>query len=353
MPNPLSTPLVAPAAAFAVAALVAMGAVACSSPTDVSADLATTSASTAADPEADSNASLQAPPAPDPASPEILVEIRALMARQACNRVTGCPGMTGLMRHGKALIAPAREALLGGKRPDGHWIVTLIELLGQLGDPGATAVLLPLLAENRWEIQVTAARSLAMMGTLLDAATVDQLQQARRLANDDTADGRALAAAIELALIRSEKDGRPFAEARTALFALFPTPDTTSDTPHPQLDVFVRLVSDARLPQALPMVRQALHSGNRFVTATALDVAGSLQDTGAIGFIIPLLDDPNPTLRREAIRALQRITGARQLESADHWRDWATKHGVAIVPMAAARIPGPQVILHPDEMPAP
>jgi len=337
MPHPLSTTLAA----------VALVAVACSSRTDISADVTTTSASTAPGPEAD------AAPAAKPPSPEIQAEIRALMARQACNRVTGCPGMTGLMRHGKALIAPAREALLGGRRPDGHWIVTLIEALGQLGDPTAASVLLPLLTENRWETQVAAARGLGMMGSLIDTTTVDRLRQARQAANTGTADGRALAAAIELALIRSEKDGRPFTEARAALFALFPTPEATADTPHPQLDVFVRLVADARLPQALPMVRQALHSGNRFVTATALDVSGSLQDTGAIGFIVPLLDDANPTIRREAIRALQRITGARQLESADHWREWATKHGVAVVPMAAPRIPGPQFILHPDELPGP
>ncbi len=349
MPYPFSTPLVA----------IALVVVSCSSRVDDSSDITVTSTPTSATPGPDSGTSLPGTPGPDaalapePASPEILSEIRALMARQACNRVTGCPGVTGLMRHGKALIAPAREALLGGRRPDGHWIVTLMEALGQLGDPTAASVLLPLLTENRWEIQVAAARSLAMMGSLIDATTIDRLREARQSANITTADGRALAAAIELALIRSEKDGRPFADARTALLALFPTPEATADTPHPQLDVFVRLVADARLPQALPMVRQALHSGNRFVTATALDVSGSLQDTGAIGFIIPLLDDANPTIRREAIRALQRITGARQLESADHWREWATKHGVAIVPLSAPRIPGPQVILLPNEVPAP
>lgn len=348
MPYPLPTrpvaPIVPPIVA-AFAALAALALVACSSRTDVA-------------PAADAEPLAPAPspdaaPAREPASPDILAELRAVMPRQACNRITGCPGMTGLMRHGKALIEPAREALLGGRRSDGQWVVTLMEVLGQLGEPAAATVLLPLLSENRWEIQVTAARSLAMMGPLIDPTTVDRLREARQAATADTADNRALAAALELALIRSEKDGRPPADARASLLALFPSAEATADTPHPQLDVFVRLVGDARLPQALPMVRQALHSGNRLVTATALDVAGSLQDSGAIGFIVALLDDQNPTLRREAIRALQRITGARQLESADHWREWAAKHNVVLVPRPAPRIPGPQVILHPDEQPSP
>lgn len=285
------------------------------------------------------------------ADPAILAELRALVPRQNCNRVTGCSGIAGLMRHGEALIPVARVALLGGKRPDGYWSIALIEALGQLEVPTATSVLLPLLDENRWEIQLAAARGLAYLGERLDRPALDHIAAAiTRERAADTPASRAVTANLEWANLRSGQDPRPHAELRQSIQALIPSASDAPGTPHPQLDAFVRLVGEARIPEALPTVRLALHSGNRFVTATALDVSGALQDTGAIGYILPLLDDPNPTLRRESLRALQRITGARQLEDAAAWHHWAKTHQIAPVPLPARLIPGPQVIVHPDEL---
>lgn len=96
-------------------------------------------------------------------------------------------------------------------------------------------------------------------------------------------------------------------------------------------------------------MRVALQSRNRFVTATALDVAGALQDTGALPIVLALLDDPNPTLRKEAIRALQRITGSRQLVEADQWRDWAKTHKITPAELPPPPSAGPQVLRDGDE----
>jgi HEAT repeat protein len=282
-------------------------------------------------------------PAPAPADPKIMAELEGLRSRQACNRVTGCSLLSGLMRHGAALVEPARQMLARASATDGYWTIALTEALGQLGAPEAGAVLAPMLADKRWEIQLAAARGLAYLGPKMDEAALLALRTAREKEPLDDAASKVRAALIEHAIARSGRDPRPATAAREALLALFP-PAEHGATPHPQLDAFTRLVGDARLPEALPLVRVALQSRNRFVTATALDVAGALQDTGALPIVLALLDDPNPTLRKEAIRALQRITGSRQLIEADQWREWAKTHSLAPVALPPPPNAGPQVL---------
>lgn len=288
--------------------------------------------------------------APDaaPADPAILAELEGLRPRHACNRVTGCTPLTGLMRHGAALVEPARQALARATASDGYWTIALVEALGQLEAPEAGAVLIPLLEDKRWEIQLAAAHGLAYLGPRMDEAALAALRVAREKEPLDDDASRVRAALIEHAITRSGRDSRPPAAARKALLDLFP-PAEPGATPHPQLDAFTRLVGEARLPEALPLVRVALMSRNRFVTATALNVAGGLQDSGAIPMVLALLDDPNPTVRKESIRALQRITGSRQLDQADQWRDWAKTHNVTPIALPLPLNPGPQVLRDNDE----
>lgn len=282
-------------------------------------------------------------PAAAPADPTILAELDTLRPRQACNRVTGCSALAGLMRHGKALVEPARQVLARATASDGYWTIALTEALGQLESPEAGAVLAPYLEDKRWEIQLAAARGLAFLGPRMDEAALVALRTAREKEPLDDAASRVRAALLEHAIARSGRDSRAPADARKALLDLFP-PAEPGATPHPQLDAFTRLVGDARLPEALPLVRVALISRNRFVTATALDVAGALQDTGALPIALALLDDPNPTIRKEAIRALQRISGSRQLIEPDQWRDWAKKHSITPAALPVPLNLGPQVI---------
>lgn len=283
-----------------------------------------------------------------PADPAITAELEALRPRQACNRVTGCSALAGLMRHGAALVEPARLMLGRATASDGYWTIALTEALGQLEAPEAGAVLTPFLEDKRWEIQLAAARGLAFLGPKMDEAALLALRTAREKEPLDDAASRVRAALLEHAIARSGRDSRSPAAAREALLTLFP-PAEPGATPHPQLDAFTRLVGDARLPEALPLVRVALMSRNRFVTATALDVAGALQDTGALPIALALLDDPNPTIRKETIRALQRITGSRQLIEADQWLEWAKTHNITPAALPLPLNPGPQVLRDGDE----
>lgn len=271
-----------------------------------------------------------APAAVSPDDPA-LKDLKAIVPRQACNRVTGCPGLVALARHGHAVLAPARLALLTPGKPEGYWVLALTELLGTLGEPDATDILVPLLSDKRWETRIAAARALGLLGpkTTLSgqAAVAAALTSSRAGPSADTT----LQAALEFASWRiagSSATEPPSSTHRQNLLALLPRDaEAVATTPHPQLDILARLVGDARLPEGLPTVRYALLSGNRFVNVTALDVAGLLQDNGAIPYALALLDDANPTVRKESLRALQRITGA-QLDTADAWRAWAETHGV-------------------------
>jgi len=255
--------------------------------------------------------------------PEALAALKALIPRQACNRVTGCPGLTALAQHGQKVLEPARLALLTPGKPEGHWVLALIELLGTLGEPDATDILVPLLDDKRWETRIAAARALGLMGTHILPSGREALTTHLAVPNLDPT----FHAALEFASWRTAPASQGTTHRQKLLDLLPLTAETVASTAHPQLDILVRLVGDARLPEGLPTVRFAMLSGNRFVHVTALEVAGLLQDTGSIPYALTLLKNPNPTVRKDAIRALQRITGA-QLDTADTWLAWGRQHGL-------------------------
>lgn len=270
-------------------------------------------------------AEVAAPPGKGPRHDAIVGKILALRDRHACNRVTGCPGLVELFQYGPELIAPAAEALFLPNRGDGHWTIALPELLGQLGDPSAAEPLVRLLADRRWEIRIAAAVGLGHLGPKAGASARAELERLAALPDNDPLGGGdlALRAALEFALMRVD-DANAKAH-RANLIGLVPQrPETVRGTPAPILDVLVTLVGHARLSEALPGVREALGTGNRFVVASALDVVGRLQDSGAIVPILPLLEDDNPTIRRTAFAALTKITGA-SFDTAGQWRDWARR----------------------------
>jgi len=306
--------LAALTACFGLAALTA-----CST-REPPVDVATAPAPSASAPNAAAT-----PPAKGPRHDAIVDKLLALRDRQACNRVTGCPGLVELFQYGPELIAPATEALFLPNRGDGHWTIALPELLGQLGDASAAEPLVRLLADRRWEIRIAAAVGLAHLGPKAGAAAKSELERLAALPDNDPTAGGDLAfrAALELALMRIDEASTKV--HRAALLALIPQRrETVLGTPAPILDVLVSLVGHARLSEALPGVREALGTGNRFVVVSALDVAGRLQDSGAIVPILPLLEDANPTIRRTAFAALTKITGA-SFDTAEQWREWARR----------------------------
>lgn len=259
-----------------------------------------------------------------PRHDEIMAAIKKIADRQACNRVTGCDAVVGLFQYGAELIAPAAEAMARPDRGDNYWTIVLPEALGQVGDPAAADVLVKLLADRRWEIRIAAAIGLSHLGAKAKAA-LPELERLAKLPDNEPFAGGDLAfrAALELALMRISDEPK----AHRDLLKSFMPVEHALETPPPIYDILVAIIGHARLSEALPTVRLALRTGNRFVVATALDVAGTLQDNGAIGEVIVLLDNDNPTIRKLAFKALTRITGA-TFDTAEQWRAWAVRVGL-------------------------
>lgn len=266
-------------------------------------------------------------PAVDPArSGAIDAALAAITDRHACNRVTGCPGAVALLQYGPDLIEPAARALARPDRGDNHWTVVLPEVLGQVGDARAAAPLTKLLSDPKWDVRIAAAIGLGHLGEL-GASARPELERIIALPDNEPGAGGDLAfrAALEYAAMRV--DATTATAHREVLKGLMPSADVATRTPPPILDVLVALIGHARLSEALPTVRAALATGNRFVVATALGTTGKLQDNGAIPQLIALTGDSNPTLRRLAFAALSDVSGA-SFDTTEQWRAWAARVGV-------------------------
>ncbi len=261
-----------------------------------------------------------------PRHDEIIAAIKKLTDRQVCNRVTGCDAMVGLFQYGAELVEPAAEALMRPDRGDNFWTIVLPETLGQVGDAKATDVLVELLDDRRWESRIAAAIGLSHLGAKAKAA-LPELERFAKLPDNEPLAGGDLAfrAALELALMRVSDDPKTH---RDLLLGLMPV-EHALETPPPILDILVAIIGHGRLSEALPTVRLALRTGNRFVVATALGVAGKLQDNGAIGDVIVLLEADNPTIRKLAFKTLTQITGA-TFDTAEQWRGWAARVGLTV-----------------------
>lgn len=287
-------------------------------------DAAVTGVATAADAVASPVA-----PTDDAAVNAIIVELKD---RQKCNRVTGCAPMNALMAHGPAARAPVEAALRAAPKADGYWAVALTDALGQLGDPAAVGYLRELTRDVRWEVKVMALRSLGRLAPKLDAETRAALVQelGAMLTPLAPAADPSWVGSLRFALARLDQARE--AEHRAALVALVPADEAAmQQMGAPFLDVLVQLAAELRLTQALPGLRWAATSPNRFVSVHALDALGAMQDTGGVPYALTRLDDANPTVRRTAMAALRSITGA-GFDTAEAWRAWAAKHGLADIP---------------------
>jgi hypothetical protein len=270
-----------------------------------------------------------APPADDAAVNAIIVELKD---RQKCNRVTGCAPMNALLARGPAARGPVEATLRAAPKADAYWTVALTDALGQLGDPVAVGYLRELTRDARWEVKVMAVRSLGRLAPTLDADTRAALVQELGAMLTPLAPGAdpSWAGALRFALSRLDKARE--AEHRAALVALVPADESAMrQMGAPFLDVLVQLAAELRLTQALPGLRWAATSPNRFVSVHALDALGAMQDTGGVPYALSRLDDINPTVRRTAMAALRSITGA-GFDTAAGWRAWAANHGLADIP---------------------
>ncbi|MCC6623730.1 MAG: HEAT repeat domain-containing protein [Deltaproteobacteria bacterium] len=291
-------------------------------------------------------ATAHAPAAASPAIPEatstttaapardLAPEITRLKDRQQCNRVTGCPPLTALLSAGGAAVEPLARALAESPGADAYWVVAALDGLGQLGDARALPTLIAHAEDRRWEVQIAALRALGRLAPHLDAASrlalVTDLKPGLTAPNVDVA--RLAARHVALARLDAEA-GEGY---RKGLLALAPTPERAAvlAVPAPFLDVLVELAGELRLTEALPFIRIAALSDNRFVSVHAAEVLGRLRDTGAVPFLLERIEDPHPTIRRTALEALAQITGSR-FDTPAAWRAWAAQHGLDALPASA------------------
>jgi hypothetical protein len=269
---------------------------------------------------------------PEP-SPEVKARVEAALVaiqdRHACNRVMGCPPLTQLLQDAEAAV-PAASALLASRGgSDGYWVEMLLELLGQSRDARALRPLEAFVRDRRWSPRI---RALVVLARLEAHATDDTralVAEAETMAA--SADDQAWLAAALYA--RSRLEPAASAQHRDRLAGLYPRDRAAVEAiPAPVLDWMVMIAGEARLTQAAPLIRVAALSSNRFVSVSAITVAGRLQDTGAVPYLLSRLEDRQPAVRRSALAGLQAITGMRQTTEVEAWREWARQHALAEIP---------------------
>jgi hypothetical protein len=268
-----------------------------------------------------------APEAPvDPEVARLLAEVRE---RQRCNRVTGCPAMTGLLQRVPAAIGPVSELLRAQGRGDGYWIEALLDFLGQSDRPEALETLAPFARDRRWAPRLRAAVAIGRLHRHATELTRDVVREGLKMA--EASGDTAWLAALLMAQARLEPARAGELEAR--LLSLYPTdPAAIRQIPPPVLDWLVMVATEARLSRAAPLLRGACLSDNRFVAISALTGVAAQQDTGAVPFALSRLDDVQPGVRRAAMLALQTITGSRTIDTAADWRAWAVREGLSALP---------------------
>ena len=89
--------------------------------------------------------------------------------------------------------------------------------------------------------------------------------------------------------------------------------------------VLAEAIREARLTQAIEVVRLGARHRDRFVREASLRTLGALQDTGGLAVAVGRLDDPLPAIQRLALATLQQITGSHTLTTPDQWKAWCDK----------------------------
>lgn len=255
-----------------------------------------------------------------------LETLKGMKHRPNCNRISGCPGAVALIQHREAAVPFLLEQLAAASRADGYWVYTLVDLLGQLTDVRARPALEALLRDRRWGMNARAALALARLKHPGSQQALEAAHAHATLKKDGPLQAMT---AHGLALIQPSQRRRYHAE----IAALIPTDAKTQLAMPPIiLDVLVEAVREAQVPAALPGVRLATLSGNRFVRAQALDTIAALRDTGGLPYAYANLSHELPSIRRRAMHALQRITGAKTLVDAASWKAWCGQHGCLTLP---------------------
>jgi HEAT repeat protein len=194
-------------------------------------------------------------------------------------------------------------------------------LLGQSGDPRAVDALLPDLNDPDWRIRRNAAQAL---GALRDPRAVEPLLHAIRdrtltvrqrtiVALGRIKDPRALPALLEIVL----ENRRESYEAAKALrkFGKKALPEIVKAFQRTHNQDLMMLLLDMKYQGALDILLPLMESPQPSVRSTAIHELGNLGNKQAVPHLIDRLNDRDPLIQGEVVRALGKL-GALEASSA-------------------------------------
>jgi HEAT repeat protein len=237
--------------------------------------------------------------------------IRTMGGRQQCNRLTGCNLAQELGRLGPSASA-AIQAVYRKTKGGAHGRIQLISAVSRTGDENAGNFLMDVLRSDRLPpARVEAAYGIARLGLKAHLQSLVDLADTLDPQRDQ---GVLLALGYALDRLGSAL-GRPMIEKHFVL----PPPDSRR---WDQLQPGIYAAGILRLTTLRPQLEILLKRSDPFTRRDAVTALGRMRDRAAVRPLIECLRDDMPSVRREALKALQQITGYRHKESYDEWMRW-------------------------------
>jgi HEAT repeat protein len=237
--------------------------------------------------------------------------IRTMGGRQQCNRLTGCNLAQELGRLGPT-ASTAIQTVYRKTKGDAHGRIQLINAVSRTGDRNAGNFLMDVLRSDRLPpSRVEALYGIARLGLKVHLQSLVNLADTLDSKRDQ---GVLLALGYALDRLGSPR-GKPMIEKH---FVLPPLDSRRWD----QLQPGIYAAGILRLTALRPQLEVLIKRSDPFTRRDAVTALGRMRDRAAIKPLIECLQDDMPSVRREALNALQQITGFRHKESYDEWKRW-------------------------------
>lgn len=285
---------------------------------------------TAPDAGAGTTSSAPAPASENDNSAAVIKILRTMSVARNCNRVMGCKSSIDLLKIGAAAFPVIARFVTENPRLDKWWLVKVIDVVGQVRDERAVAILGGLLTDWRPELRARAALGLARLRfqSARPYLTNAQTYWSDRKGEGDPATHGAIAYALERTSGRVRNPSY-----KTAYLAQWPqTRERNHRTIAPVIGVLCEIARSWHLKDAIGFVRHSLDHPSPFARIEAIRAAGALRDVGAVAALIDRLSDALPSQRRAARKALVAITDQKGLRTLDDWKRWCERQRCRDVP---------------------
>ena len=251
--------------------------------------------------------------------PAVAVALQDIKIKQKCNQVMGCKPQEQLVEVGSKAVPDILQALKTGNRTLPYFGY-LVETLGLIKDPSATATLENLLETGGWTVRTQAAISLGRIGAKSAIGKLQKVADAPPSEMDLASRAGATYALARLGEAKRRED-----------LAAMVTPESVRKENWGFMKITIDLVGELELHEALPGIRLAAGHKDFFMRRTAVRSLIKMEDKQAIQILVRLLSDPIPSIRREAKAGLVEITKQR-FENEEEWKTWCKTHSCGPIP---------------------